>query len=220
MLRTVCSARAGFTRADIQFIESLHSSSARDPNRPAAEDAEWLLEMIDDPLVRKVLLENPVALPVSPSLYFFVLVRHALLESDINHTGLADHIAGVLVDKLSGCSRASGGVPHWATHAVDFISLIRNASGLLRVHLEVAAGDQFLVLTGLFPEFLNHRRERYGAPGAGFYGAFARHSYHSAASHNILDRESRELFGLLAEVFPIASRSLLQMRGHCLFLGE
>jgi hypothetical protein len=219
MLRTVCSARAGFTRADIQFIESLGEASGWE-SPSAANGPDWLQEMLDDPLVRRTLLESPVALPVSPSLYFFVLVRHALLESDIDHTGLADHIAGVMVDKLSWSSRGSGGVPHWATHAVDFISLIRNASGLLRVHLEVAAGDQFLILTGLFPEFLHHRCDRYGAPSADFYGAFARHSYHSASGRNCLDRESRELFGLLAEVYPIASQTLHRMRDHCLFLGD
>lgn len=184
------------------------------------KDSRFFEEILDQMEVRKALLEAPVALPVSPSFYFYVLVRHALLESNIDHVGLTDHIAGVLVDKLGGVSRRSGAVPGWATHAVDFIAMIQNASGLLKVHLEVAAGDQFLVLTGLFPEFLNDRRERSGAPGPDFYRSFGRRSYHRASSNRSLDRNSQQLFGLLAEVFPIACQSLHRMRDHCLFLGD
>ncbi len=220
MLKSLCSARAGFTKADIEFIASLHQERQAAAITALAGDLDCLQSLLDQPILRKTLLESPVALPVSPSLYFYVLVRQALLDGGIDHVGLTDHIAGVLVDKLPTMPRASGAVPQWATHAVDFIALIRNASGLLRVHLEVAAGDQFLVLTGLFPEFIQERRDRCGAPGLGFYESFARQSYHQASAQALLGRDSRELFGLLAEVFPIARRSLTRMREHCLFLGE
>ncbi|HEX5789901.1 MAG TPA: hypothetical protein VFY13_02060 [Luteolibacter sp.] len=220
MLKSVCSARAGFTQADIRFIESLHDPDSGGAIRSLAADPEALQAMLDLVEVRRALLESPVALPVSPSLYFFVLVRHALLEGGVDHLRLTDHIAGVLVDKLAWASRGSGGLPTWTTHAVDFIALIREASGLLKVHLEVAAGDQFLVLTGLFPSFIDQRRERCGAPGIDFYESFGRRSYQMASSHQALGPESRELFGLLAEVFPIARRSLNKMRESCLFLGD
>lgn len=203
----------------MEFIEALHEPGLATAIRSLAHDPECLQELLDQPELRRALLETPVALPVSPSLYFYVLVRHALLHGGVDHIGLTDHIAGVLVDKLTGVARG-GGMPYWATHAVDFIALIRNASGLLKVHLEVAAGDQFLVLTGLFPEFLNERKDRSGAPGADFYSAFGRQSYHRAAGRRCLEAESRELFGLLAEVFPMAQASLHRMRDHCLFLGE
>lgn len=220
MLRTVCSARAGFTRADLAFIESLHDPSVAVAIRSLVKDPDCLQQIMDQPGLRKALLEAPVALPVSPSLYFYTLVRHSLLESGIDHVGLADHIAGVLVEKLGRAGYQGDKVPSWATHVVDFVALIQNASGLLKVHLEVAAGDQFLVLTGLFPEFLNERSNRYGAPGADFYSSFGQQSYQRAATNRHLTRESQQLFSLLAEVFPLACRSLLQMRDHCLFLGE
>ena len=219
MLESVSSARAGFTKEDILFIESLHDISRPGAIQRLAEDPESLQEILDQAEIRRALLESPVALPVSPSLYFFTLVRHALLEADLDHIGITDHIAGVLVNKLGGTSPLSGSPQVWATHAVDFIAQIREASGLLKVHLEVAAGDQFLVLTGLFPDFIEKRSERCGAPGVEFYDSFARQSYHHASEHRALGAESRKLFGLLAEAFPVARRSLNHMREHCLFLG-
>ena len=219
MLESVSSARAGFTRQDMLFIESLHGERSSDAIRRLTRDPECLQELLDQPEIRRALLESPVALPVSPSLYFYTLVRHALLDSEIDHIGLADHIAGVLVSKLGGPSKANNGPQYWATHAVDFIAQIREAQGLLKVHLEVAAGNQFLVLTGLFPDFLEKRSERCGAPGVEFYDSFARQSYHHASEHKALAAESRKLFGLLAETFPVARRSLNHMREHCLFLG-
>lgn len=219
MMESVSSARAGFTRQDILFIESLYDGGQSAAIRRLAQDPESLQELLDQPEIRKALLESPVALPVSPSLYFYALVRHALLEAGLDHVGITDHIAGVLVNKLVFHSGTSAGPRLWATHAVDFIAQIREASGLLKVRLQVAAGDQFLVLTGLFPDFIRQRSERCGAPGVEFYDAFARQSYHRAASHHGLGQESCELFGLLAEVFPLARRSLNHMREHCLFLG-
>lgn len=220
MLKSIASARASFTRADIEFIESLYQSSQAIAICTLASDPDCLQELLDQPELRKALLESPVALPISPAMYFYVMVRQALLEGGVDHLELSDHIAGVLVDKLYGAARGSGSVPYWATHAVDYIALIRNASGLLQVHLEVAAGDQFLVLTALFPEFIQSRQERSGAPSLDFYASFGRQSYHRASNRSCLNAESRELLGLLAEVFPIAQGSLSRMRDHCMFLGN
>ena len=219
MLESVSSARAGFTKEDLLFIESLYKSTQPGAIRRLAQDPESLQELLDQAEIRRALLESPVALPVSPSLYFYTMVRHALLDADLDHIGITDHIAGVLVNKLGRGGGNSDGPQFWATHAVDFIAQIREAHGLLKVHLEVAAGDQFLVLTGLFPDFIEKRSERSGAPGVEFYDSFARQSYHHASSNRALNAESRKLFGLLAEAFPIARQSLNRMRENELFLG-
>lgn len=182
------------------------------------EDPGALTAILDLKEIHRALLETPVALPVSPSLYFYVLVRHAFLDGGIDHPDLADYVAGVLVEKLSHHpDPRSGAMPAWVTHAVDFISVIQATHGTLRFHLQVAAGNQFLVLTGLFPEFLDHRAGRLGAPGVDFYEAFARQAYRHAADHPGLVTSTRELFGLLSETFPLARRSLNQMSDRCLF---
>jgi hypothetical protein len=47
----------------------------------------------------------------------------------------------------------------------------------MKFHLQVAAGNQFLVLTGLLPSFISKRNERCGAPDLAFYKSVARHAF-------------------------------------------
>ncbi|MEY3895689.1 MAG: hypothetical protein RLZZ214_1208 [Verrucomicrobiota bacterium] len=219
MMHRLASARVGITQADFAFIESLLATGGG----PAAmaklrEDPEAVIAILDLAEIHRALLESPVALPVSPSLYFYVLVRHAFLEGGIDPPELADYVAGVLVQKLAGRpDPRSGAMPAWVTHAVDFLSVIQSAQGILRFHLEVAAGDQFLILTGLYPEFIDRRAERRGAPGLGFYESFASRAYHNAAGRPGIPGSSRELFGMLSEALPLARVSLNRMSDRCLF---
>lgn len=219
MMHRFASARAGFTPADLAFMESLlagGSSSA--VLGKLCEDPDALDAILDLKDIHRALLESPVALPVSASLYFYVLVRHAFLDGGIDHRGLVDYVAGVLVEKLDARpDPRPGTMPGWVTHAVDFVSVIQSAHGVLRFHLQVAAGDQFLVLTGLYPEFLDRRAERRGAPGSDFYESFARNAYRNAADHPGIAAPMRELLGLLSETFPAARRSLNRMSDRCFF---
>ncbi len=217
MMHRTVSARAGITPADVAFMEGLLANGS--PGLASLwEDPQALEAILDLKEIHKALLESPVALPVSPSLYFYVLVRHAFLDGGIDPPEIADYVAGVLVGKLSHRpDPRSGAMPGWITHAVDFVSVIQSAQGVLRFHLEVAAGDQFLVLTGLYPDFLDHRSGRYGAPGIDFYESFARNAYRRAAGHPGISPASRQLLGLLSETFPLARLSLNRMTDRCLF---
>jgi hypothetical protein len=217
MMHRLASARAGITSADFAFMESLLADGCQAMTSLRA-DPEAVTAILDLKEIHRALLESPVALPVSPSLYFYVLVRHAFLDGGIDRADLADYVAGVLVEKLaSRPDPRSGAMPAWVTHAVDFLSVIQSTHGILRFQLEVAAGDQFLVLTGLYAEFIDHRAGRQGAPGVGFYESFARQAYHSAAGQPGIPPSTRKLFGLLSETFPLARRSLNRMSDRCLF---
>jgi hypothetical protein len=91
----------------------------------------------------------------------------------------------------------------------------------MRFHLQVAAGNQFLVLTGLYPEFIKGRSEKGMTPDLEFYEAFAQRSFRSAADCCMASRSaSRHLFGTLAEVLPTARRSLNRVAEEYLFLGD
>lgn len=218
MMHRIPSARAGVTPADLAFIEALLVAELSSPLKSLMQDPEAVTAILDLKEIHRALLESPVALPVSPSLYFYVLVRHAFKDGGIDHAGLADYVAGVLVEKLAARpDPRSGAMPAWVTHAVDFVSVIQATHGALRFHLQVAAGDQFLILTGLYHEFLDRRAELHGAPGTGFYESFARQSYLRAAGHRGIDPEVREILGLLSETLPIARRSLNLMTERCLF---
>jgi hypothetical protein len=219
MMHRLASARVGITQADFAFIESLTGAGGGTAAMAKLwADPEAVTAILDLKEIHRALLESPVALPVSPSLYFYVLVRHAFLDGGIDPPELADYVAGVLVDKLAGRpDPRSGAMPAWVTHAVDFLSVIQSAQGILRFHLEVAAGDQFLILTGLYPEFIDRRAERRGAPGLGFYESFASRAYQNAAARPGIPDSSRHLFGMLSEALPLARVSLNRMSDRCLF---
>ncbi|MES2439623.1 MAG: hypothetical protein V4584_11175 [Verrucomicrobiota bacterium] len=185
-------------------------------------DPDALREMLDLKEVFRGLLDSPSAIQVSPRFYFYVLVRHAFLQADLSDAELADYVAGVMTKRIC----PSPGDPlqditRGFTHASDFIAIISNAKGRMRFHLQMAAGNQFLVLTGLYPAFLRHRCETYGGPGLDFYESFAQQSFRGAADNRqVSGKSSRQLLGALSEAMPAARRSLNRMAEEFVFLGD
>jgi hypothetical protein len=217
------SCRSRFTRSDFDFVASVLAPDG--PHCHLAKlwrDPEGMREILDLKEIFHCVLESPAAIRVSPRFYFYVLVRHAFLQAELGEVELADYVAGVLAKRVS----TSGTDPlqdvtRGFTHAADFLSFIASSKGRMRFHLQVAAGNQFLVLTGLYPEFLKRRSEKGIAPDLEFYEAFAQRSFRSAADCCMASRSaSRHLFGTLAEILPAARRSLNRVAEEFVFLGE
>lgn len=215
--------RHRFTGADLDFLASVLGP---DDQRLHVEklwaDPDALREMLDLKEVFRGLLDSPAAIGVSPRFYFYVLVRHAFLQAGLADADVADYVASVMTKRIGpSADDKLQDVARGFTHASDFIAIISNAKGRMRFHLQVAAGDQFLVLTGLYPGFMNHRCEKRGAPDLGFYESFARQSYREAADNRLApSRGTRELLGTLSEVLPAARRSLNRVAEEFVFLGE
>jgi len=217
------SCRDRFTNADFEFLNQVLAAGEGRPHLAKLwEDPEALREMLDLKEVLRGLLDSPSALQVSPAFYFYVLVRHAFLNADLRDPELADYVAGVLVARVaSDPGDLLGGVARGFTHAADFLAVISSARGRMRFLLQVAAGNQFLVLTGLYPGFLKRRSERCGAPDLEFYESFARGAFRGAAENPQAPGESpRRLLGLLSETLPDARRSLNKLADEFVFLGD
>ena len=217
------SSRDRFTPSDFSFLSSvLAPGGERQHLWTLWEDPEALREMLDLKEVLRALLDSTSALGVSPAFYFYVLVRHSFLDAGIPDPGLADYVAGVMVQRLaSDTGDPLRSLPAGLTHAADFVAILESAHGRMRFHLQLEAGNQFLVLTGLFPGFLNRRCERRGAPGVGFYEDFARRAYRDAADNRSAPQDApRRLFGDLAEALPTARLSLNKLAEEFGFLGD
>lgn len=217
------SSRDRFTAADFSFLSTVLSPHGeRGHLWTLWEDPEALCEMLDLKELLRALLDSTSALGVSPAFYFYVLVRHSFLDAGIEDPGLADYVAGVIVQRLASDSGDPlRSLPAGLTHAADFVAILESAHGRMRFHLQLEAGNQFLVLTGLFPGFLNRRCERRGAPGVGFYEDFARRAYRDAADNRSAPQDApRRLFGDLAEALPTARLSLNKLAEEFVFLGE
>ena len=217
------SNRHRFTRADLDFLSSVLAPDAQRPHLEKLwSDPDALREMLDLKEVFRGLLDSPSAIQVSPRFYFYVLVRHAFLGADLSNADLAHYVAGVMTRRI--CPSPADPLQNIVggfTHASDFIAIISNAKGRMRFHLQVAAGNQFLVLSGLYPDFLKHRCETWGSPDLEFYESFAKQAFRGAAD----DRQSagpisRQLYGELSEAMPTARRSLNRVAEEFVFLGD
>lgn len=215
--------RGRFTGADFDFVASvLAPDGPRCHLEKLWHDAEGLREMLDLKEIFRCLLDSPAALQVSPRFYFYVLVRHAFLQADLTDAELSDYVAGVMAKRVC----ANGGDPlqdvtRGFTHAAEFLSIISSAKGRMRFHLQVAAGNQFLVLTGLYPEFLKCRCEKGEAPDLEFYESFAQRAFRGAADNRLAPANApRILLGTLAEAMPTARRTLNRVAEEFVFLGD
>lgn len=215
--------RGRFTEADFDFVAT---ALASDESRPHLEklwkDPEGLRELLDLKEVFRNLIDSPFALSVSPRFYFYVLVRHAFVRADLTDVMMADYVAGVMAKRV--CSSGSDPLQDTTrgfTHAAEFLTFISNSRGRMRYHLQVAAGNQFLILTGLYPEFLTHRNQRGEAPDLEFYETFARQAYRGAADSRLSpDASSRRVLESLSDSMPVARRSLNRLAEELVFLGD
>jgi hypothetical protein len=217
------SCRRRFTGADFDFV-----ASALAPDGPRCHleklwnDPDGIREMLDLKEVFRGLLDLPEALRISPRFYFYVLVRHAFLQAELRDVDFADYISGVLARRV--CADDNDplqDVTRGFTHAAQFLTFISSSKGRMRFNLQVAAGNQFLVLTGLYPGFLRRRHLDGVAPDLEFYESFAREAYLSAAKNSQARHPSvRNFFGELAEVLPQARRSLNRVAEEFVFLGD
>ena len=218
------ASRDRFSGADFDFLtEVLSCGQKRATFAKLWEDPDALREMLDLKEVLRGMLDSPSALQVSPDFYFYVLVRHAFMQADITNPEVATYVSNVLANRIRRhASDPLQDIAGGYTHASDFLAVISPAKGNMKFHLQVAAGNQFLILTGLFPSFFEKRNERKGAPDINFYESFAKRSFEGAASssQSRCARHQKEVLGSLAEVLPTARLSLNRMAEEFVFLGD
>ena len=166
----------------------------------------------------------PYPIGISPELYFFVLVRRSLVAAGIEEVRLADYVAATLALHALG-NPMSGAIPDRPdlefTYQVDFLEALEEANTYDRFFLQVQCGNQFLVLTGLFPHFIEHRASRRGAPGIDYYESVARSAFLSASEHPLANElDLSALYPRLADCLGETRHALNRMAEEYLFLGS
>lgn len=157
--------------------EGLHLAELlgrRDPElREAARERleqEGIDGLLDDPRVLNALLTDE-EVKSRPEIVFYVLVRQSMLERGVDDPVAADYVASVLVafGRSGRAYRISEKGDEEYGYLVDLMTRLVTASGqeafLLRVHM----GNFALWLSGLFPDFLEARMHRRGAPPVSYY---------------------------------------------------
>ena len=176
--------RASLSRSDAQQL--VHLLGREDPEM--AEAAQLRLEesgigsLLDDPRIQNALLTDP-DVSVPPQVIFYVLVRQALLEGGIDDENTSDYVASMLFSfgQARRAYRISEGDDIEFHYLTDMISELRNADGrrsfLLRVHM----GDFALWMSGLFPDYLEARSRRKGAPPITYFEEWGATGYRGAS---------------------------------------
>lgn len=221
------NCRIRFQPKDFDFIAHILS----DGNSQKAgiilsltEDADSLDALLDHEKLLQAVVSLRSPLRITPELYFYVLVRHVLKEAAVSHLGLVDYVAATLADFASGESpmRPRRGEEFSAVpYHIDFIEALNSASTYEQFYLHVKCGNQFMVLTGLFPRFLERREESRGAPGVHYYEGVARDSFRAAAQHPLANEfDLAEVYLLLSAHFPRTRLALNRMVREFLWLGN
>ena len=176
--------RASLSRSDGQQLVRL--LGREDPE--LGEAARLRLEengigsLLDDPRIRNALLSD-AGVSVPPSVIFYVLVRQALLEGGIDDENTSDYVASMLVSfgRAGRAYRISGEDDSEFHYLTDMISELRSADGRRRFLLRVHMGDFALWMSGLFPDYLEARTRRKGAPPISYFEELGATGYRGAS---------------------------------------
>ena len=114
---------------------------------------------------------------------FYVLVRHALLEGGLEEVDVADYVSSMLLAFGRGRRAyqvSDDGEVHYR-YLVDLIRDLDSADAREAFMIRAHMGNYALWLTGLFPDFLEARVRRRGAPPLTYYESVGRTGYRVAA---------------------------------------
>jgi hypothetical protein len=176
--------RASVSRSDANRLVDLLSGGDRDLSEAVRRrlDEDGLDSLLDDPRTLNALLASP-RVRVRPEVVFYVLVRQALLEGGIESRSIADYVASVVTrfGQAGRAFRVSESDPQEYRYLVDMVSEAASAKKsrkfLLRLHL----GDYSLWVSGLFPDWVESRVRRRGAPPLSYYEEMGMTGYSLAA---------------------------------------
>ncbi len=205
IIRTI---RASFARQDAQRLIYLLGGHDSELVNAATERLQetGMDALLDDPRTRNALLTNP-SVTVSPELTAYVLVRHALLEGRIESRSVADYVASVVVrfGEKRRAYRASrdGEEIHYL---VDIVMRSVEGDGRQRLLFHAHLGNFSLWLAGLFPQHIEAREWRRGAPPLEYYERMGAGGFLRAADA----RETKDLG--LTPVFRFMARRFRGVR--------
>lgn len=214
------SCRTGLTTTDLAFLAEALGAE------PASLESLWgdpgvRDRLLDEPRIRLALFDRADPTPVSMELFFYLLVRQCLLEEGIDDRDLADYIATVLAGfgpELTQSARSEYAAPQLYLSTV--LEAIGQSRGVERFFLLTYVGNHILFLTGVFPEHLEHRERRRGAPSLSFYEDVGSAQYRVASQDDLAARyEMRPIYTRLANSFRTIRVSLNRVREQWLHLG-
>jgi hypothetical protein len=219
------NCRAQFTAADYDFMGSVLPFPAR-AEKPEQiirllEDADSMDKLLDHPKLFRALLDLRSCLSVSMHFYFYVLVRHVLIREEIREREVADYVAEVLAE-FALLSRLRNPNPEEAQpldYLFDMVVALERLEENERFAMQTHIGNYALFLSGIFPNQLQQRVQRRGAPGFQFYENLGSAHFRLAGSHLLAKKlDMVSIYTTLGEAFHITRLALNHLSEKLVFL--
>jgi hypothetical protein len=219
------NCRTQFAAEDIDFILSVLGQKIGTADclvkLLADEDTRDLI--LDDDALFEALLERRGCLQVTSRFYFYILVRHVFLGSDIQDRKVADYVAEVLTE-FSRTERARCVVPgqnNPLDYLFEMLTALRTADDRTSFYIRVHIGNHSLFLSGVFPERIRFRAEARGFPDLRYYEGLGRTQYRMASDHRLAQRyEVANIFNTLADRFAATRIALNDISERLFSLGD
>ena len=179
--------------------------------------------ILDDEALFHALLERHGCLRVSTHFYFYVLVRHVFLRSDLKDRTVAGYVAELLAE-FARAERARcvvPGQPNPLDYFFEMLAALQTSDDRTSFQIRVHMGNHSLFLSGVFPEHIRFRAEKKGFPDFKYYESLGRTQYRAASDHRLAQRyELTNILGTLSERFQATRRALNDISDRLFSLGD
>ena len=216
------NVRASFGPEEVRWV--LRLLSRGDEERRDRWERTLEEEGLDDLLDRDETLERLLdadrveVLPLRLVLY--VLIRHALVDSGIESRDIADYVTALVAEFGIG-RRARRIAEHGDReygYLVDILEDLHRADGREAFLLQAHLGNFALWLSGLFPDWIDARVRRKGAPGLDYYEEMGSTGYRLAADDRHAEQHSlADLYRDAADAFVPLRQTLNRVSDRVLF---
>ncbi len=221
----LANTRGRLSANDLQLLVLLLSQGSAS-RRHAVErklETEGPDPLLDTPeLLERLLAVRSVLVP-SEVLFFYVVVRHALVRADCDDRDLADYVAALLLEfgKRDRAWRVDWNDDQRHQYMVDILLDLDSTDGERRFKVLAHLGNYALWLAGLFPDYIAARRLTRGGPDVSYYETLGRRGYEQASGHVLADQYGLDgVFRTAADRFPSLRLALNEVSDRVLFPGH
>ena len=218
----LANTRCRLRPADLQLVLLLLSrgSAGRRASLERRLEQEGPDPLLDSPVLAERLLAVRSILVPGEALFFYVLVRQALRQADVDDRDLADYLAAMLIEfgQRDRATRIDWHDDHSHRYLIDILADLEATQGERRFKVMVHLGNYALWLAGLFPHYIEARRLRHGGPDLSYYDGLGRRGFALASDHSLADQY--HLDGILqsaAERYPAIRTALNGLSERVLF---